>query len=260
MLRIGNTIVEQNHFPDHSLLMKVTSEVINQQPIIVWNYENDAELFSLICLKKWFKDIPLDLYMPYCPHARQDRVKKIEDIFTLKYFCEIINSLDFKNVLIEDPHSNVCVALLNNVVVINAKQHIEKVIETIDNKDLIICYPDEGAVKRYSNLIEKPYTFGVKRRNWEDGSILGLDLINAEDIKEKDILIVDDICSKGGTFYHTAKALKEAGAGKVYLYVTHCEPTIFEGELLKENLIEHIYTTNSIFPSDLTNEKITIIE
>ena len=88
----------------------------------------------------------------------------------------------------------------------------------------------------------------------------GLDLMGEVDmIAGRNVLIIDDICSKGGTFYHSAKRLKEAGAANIYLYVTHCESTIYEGELLKEDsLIKHIFTTNSLLTAP--NEKMTIVE
>ena len=63
----------------------------------------------------------------------------------------------------------------------------------------------------------------------------------------KDILIVDDICSYGGTFLHSAKKLKEFGANKIYLYVSHCENSILKGQLMSSGLIERVFTTNSIF-------------
>ena len=76
--------------------------------------------------------------------------------------------------------------------------------------------------------------------------------------KEKfNALIIDDICSYGGTFYYSAKKLKELGADKIYLYVTHCENNILNGELLKDNLIEKVFTTESIFTE--SNKKIEII-
>ena len=62
-----------------------------------------------------------------------------------------------------------------------------------------------------------------------------------------DVLIVDDICSKGGTFYHSAKKLKALGAKNIYLYITHCENTILEGDLINSGLIKEIYTTDTIF-------------
>jgi ribose-phosphate pyrophosphokinase len=259
MLRIGDIVIDQGRFPDNSLLMKMPTDLADQKQVITWNYEDDSELFALICLRKYFGSVPLVLYMPYCPHARQDRVKNSEDVFTLKYFCEIINDLDFLNVVIEDPHSSVCTALLDNVVIIEPKMHIDNVLAAIDNEDIVMCYPDEGAMKRYSGMVNKPYAFGVKKRDWATGEILGLDLINSDTVKGKDVLIVDDICSRGGTFYHTAKALKDAGAEKIYLYVTHCEMTIFNGEVLTSGLIDHVYTTNSIFPGNATSDKISII-
>jgi ribose-phosphate pyrophosphokinase len=204
--------------------------------------------------------------MPYLPNARQDRVKNPEDVFTLKYFCEVINSLEFDTVFVTDVHSNVGLALLDRVREIKPWDYIEKTIQEIydnylpDDDTLMLFYPDEGAMKRYSGEMGMPFAFGVKRRNWETGAIEGLDLMGSvEDIKGKNILVIDDICSKGGTFYHSAKRLKEAGAANIYLYVTHCENTIYEGELLKEDsLIKHIFTTNSLLTAP--NEKITIIK
>ena len=114
-------------------------------------------------------------------------------------------------------------------------------------------------MKRYSGLVSKPYAFGIKKRNWETGKIEGLDVAGSVDkIAGKDILIVDDICSRGGTFYHSAKKLKELGANKIYLYVTHCENTILEGDLLTSGLIEKVYTTNSIFTKE--HEMIEVFE
>ena len=84
-----------------------------------------------------------------------------------------------------------------------------------------------------------------------------MDVISQEDIKGKNILIVDDICSRGGTFYHSAKKLKELGANKIYLYISHCENTILEGDLLTSGLIEKVFTTNSIFTKK--HEKIEVL-
>ncbi len=48
------------------------------------------------------------------------------------------------------------------------------------------------------------------------------------------------------------------GAGEIYLVVTHCENTIFEGKLLDSDLITGIYTTNSILSKD--HKKIKVYE
>ena len=125
----------------------------------------------------------------------------------------------------------------------------------------MMFYPDAGSMKRYSSAVHLPYAFGIKNRDWETGEIKGLDLSGEIDqLPGKDILIVDDICSRGGTFYYSAKKLKEAGVGKIYLYITHCENTIYEGELLKNNgLVEKIYTTDTIL-TNLESPKIELVE
>ena len=133
-------------------------------------------------------------------------------------------------------------------LVAEQKQQLQKVLEKIGVENILMFYPDEGAMKRYSSMFDCPYAFGIKKRDWATGQIQGLEVSGQKELVEgSTILIVDDICSKGGTFYHSAKALKELGAGKIYLYISHCENTIFEGEILKDDLIERVFTTNSIF-------------
>ena len=129
-------------------------------------------------------------------------------------------------------------------------------------KTLVAFYPDEGSMKRYSGMINMPYAFGIKKRDWETGKIQGLDIINGDLVKGKNVLIIDDICSRGGTFLHSAKALKEAGANRIFLYVTHAEKTMVEGEMYNNpDLVERIYTTDSIFNIEWDNRnKVTIID
>ena len=113
---------------------------------------------------------------------------------------------------------------------------------------MLMFYPDEGAMKRYSGMIDVPFAFGIKKREWKTGQIKGLDVSGEIDrVSGSKILIVDDICSRGGTFYHSAKRLKELNASDIYLYVSHCENTILEGDILDSGLIRKVYTTDSIF-------------
>ena len=259
MIKVEGIEIHPDRFPDRTLLLKLSNEIISacegtDDIVIDWFYENDAELFTLICVKRYidehFYEVSIHLNMPYIPHARMDRVKNDEDVFTLKYFCEVINSLNFTTVWVRDAHSNVSLALLNNVKEEPASSYVMKAIMESDAE--VLFFPDEGAMKRYSGSFQMPYAFGMKKRDWATGQILGLDIINAEAVKDKNVLIVDDICSKGGTFYHSAKALKAAGAKSVSLYITHCESSITVGDLAaSDGLVDHVYTTKSIFPEKL---------
>lgn len=69
--------VSQDRFPDGTLHMTAPKDSLfkNSNVDIYWKYNNDAELFSLICLRKHYADCKnVTLYMPYCPHARMENV------------------------------------------------------------------------------------------------------------------------------------------------------------------------------------------
>lgn len=268
MIKVNGIEVKQNNFPDKTLLLKISDTILQKcndmnYIQINWLYENDAELFTLICIKRYIDENlyyhrAIHLIMPYIPHARMDRVKNDEDVFTLKYFCEIINSLHFTSVEVRDAHSNVSLALLNNVFEEPIEEYIQDAINQSGAEALF--FPDEGAMKRYADLFkDMPYAFGMKKRDWKTGQIQGLDLVNPENIVGKKVLVVDDICSRGGTFYHSAKALHKAGAAEVNLYITHCEDTIHQGDLREKDLINQIYTTDSILRQTYWFDKINFL-
>lgn len=220
---------------------------------ISWFYESMEELFYLQLIVKYLKEKgfkKLTLYMPYCPNARMDRAETENDILVMKYFGQIINSLNFKAVTILDPHSATVENVIDNIYIQGPFWFIQKALEDIGNIDLLF-YPDYGSESRYSPIqedLDLPYLSGYKQRDWKTGKIEKLQILgDTSSIKGKNILIVDDICSKGGTFLYAAKALKEYGAADIYLYVTHCENTILQGEMIKSGLIKKIYTTNSIY-------------
>ena len=256
MIRINKNDVSVNKFPDGTLLLKekIPGECGEKKPkaVITWLFENNEELVTLIYLAGHLRAhgiTELSLDMPYIPNARQDRVKTEEDVFTLKYFAQVINWLSFDSVTVLDPHSPVSEALIDRIRVKTPETFVRKAIDRIGGEEnLTMFYPDEGACKRYSGMFRLPYAFGIKNRDWETGDIKGLAVSGMTDcIRDRKILIMDDISSRGGTFYFSAKRLKELGAKEIYLYISHCENTILEGEVLTSGLIQKVFTTNSIF-------------
>lgn len=253
--------IKPDKFPDGTQLIRVDLSQLNNT-LITWAYESEQELVTLIYLVKYvreyYKNGYIGLYMPYIPNARFDRVNNPDEVFTLKYFAEIINSLNFNRVFVLDAHSNVSLALINRVEQVSVKPFINTAISEF--KPDVLLMPDEGAHKRYSKLSALPSTFGIKTRDWRTGDIKDYFLAEPELVKGKRVLIVDDISSKGGTFYYASKLLKENGAMDVGLYVTHCEKTITEGKLLDENSnIEKIYTADPLW-HDKSNDKLNKIE
>ena len=225
------------------------------------HFENDEDLMHLIFLKGHLDDLNIkcNLIIPYLPYSRMDRTEGIT-VFTLKHLCKLINALKFESVTIYEPHSEVSTALLDRVKVVDMSQALaEKLLKELNNgeEDVCLVYPDAGAAKRYDKKIScGNILIANKERDFKTGHIKKLQMLGDMEGKSFKAIIVDDLCSKGGTFKLTASKLKEMGATEIYLVVTHCENTIFQGDLLGDDLIKEIHTTNSILSKE--HEKIKV--
>ena len=272
MLKINEILIELNNYPDGTLLIKDDVRINGNNITITWKYESDSELFALICLTKHLKNKKhtVNLQMFYCPNSRMDRVKNPEDVFTLKYFAEIINSLGFNRVEILDPHSNVTPALLNNVIINDGTKYIGAALKYIwkyYNIDPIYYFPDYSAMKKYTAILDdSPCIYGNKKRDWDTGKILGIDIVNDYniDLNGKTVLMIDDIVSYGGSMKYGADKLKELGVEKIFAYATHTENSVLDrnkGTLIKslENgIVEKLFTTDSLFSGK--HEKIEVFK
>lgn len=262
MIKVNNAMVKLDKFPDGTFNIKGDPSLNDGAVLISWHYHDDAEFMAVAFLTKYYQAHGNDviLYLPYVPNARMDRVEDAHDVFTMKYFGEMINSLNFAKVYVLDVHSSVAIAVIKNCCILNNTKMFNAVVGKItemENGSIpLIFFPDEGAMKRYSKGLRIPFAFGMKKRDWSTGQILDYEVhgIAEEEIKGKNVLIRDDICSKGGTFYHAAKKLKEMGAANIYLMVSHCENNIHKGEfgeekvnLLATGLVKKVFTTDSIY-------------
>ena len=265
MIYLNDEKVEVKKFPNGESLINSDTLNIKKDELnkIKFKFESDDDITHLIFLKGHLDELrtKCSLEILYMPYSRMDRTEGMT-VFTLKYLCRLINSLEFEEVLIYEPHSDVRVALLDRVKVINmTKVLTEKLLNEIsgNKEDLYIVYPDAGAAKRYGKQIKYDKVLTAnKERDFKTGFINKLE-INGE-IKEKEFkaVIADDLCSRGGTFILTAEKLKEMGATEIYLVVTHCEDTIFDGDILTNDLITKVYTTNSILSKE--HEKLDIMK
>lgn len=249
MVFLNGTKVTPKYFTDGSLDIKIDYLLLRlgEKNTIEWRYDNNEELIVVYFLARHLQTkgiTDIDLLMPYIPYARKDRAQREIDVFSLKYFSEIINSLAFTQVIVLDPHSIVSEALIDRIRCITPEQHVQAVLNEIGD-DTLMFYPDEGAVKRYADKIGKAYIYGMKTRDKTSRVIKSLRIEgDVEDIKEKNILMVDDICASGGTLSKAGKQLLEMGAKNLYVYVSHCENTVIGRELL--DVITALYTTDSI--------------
>lgn len=189
----------------------------------------------------------ISLYVPYFLGARSDRaffsisVNYLRDIIS-----PIINSLNFEEVIVLDPHSNVLEACINNFRNDTETYYtfIQKAMKSCTKLPVLIA-PDEGASKKVYNLakmFDVKYITCSKKRDVRTGRIT--EIIVPKIDKGEELLVVDDICDGGATFIELAKELDETSPANLRLAVTH---GIFsKGIGVVEKYYNAIYTTNSV--------------
>lgn len=237
---------------------------------LYFKYEGDGDLLHLKFLKDFLDEqgVKTHLIMPYFPYSRMDR-KEEARLFTLKSVAGLINGLNFASVTVWEPHSDVCVALLDRVRVVNKTRELalaamrdildkgldasdEEILAAAAKQNIYLVYPDAGAAKRYSKQFAYDRVLEChKERDFITGGIKSLKIAGPSAIDCSAAIIVDDLCSKGGTFLLTASALKETyQVEHIYLTVTHTEDNVFNGSLLTTDLIDRVYTTDSILSGE----------
>lgn len=231
--------------------------------VIEFKFKSNDDLINLLLLtdairRRWpLPDTSIELYLPYLPYARQDRVCNPGESLSVKVIADLINSQGYSRVTCKDLHSDVSAALIQRL------DHIE----IFDKKDVtgcahwiakfcdnaILVSPDAGSNKKVFNFAKvhgfRDVVRADKIRNVATGEILETKVFS-EHVGNRDFLIMDDICDGGRTFVELAKALRPLTTGKIYLYVTHGLFTKGYDELKQH--FDRIYTANLMGePNDL---------
>lgn len=264
MIKLNGAILDFKTFPNGETRVD-GGQILHALRDSGWNhigfkYENDSDLIKLMFLKRFLdnteaRNTKIILDIAYMPYSRMDRVEG-ESVFTLKYVSEFINSLKFDEVDIFEPHSDVTCALVDKSIAhYPTIELLRQVVHKVGfNKDVdYLFFPDAGAQKRYSKVEGYKQIVGYKDRDFATGRIKSLDVVGLKgDLSESKVVIIDDLCSYGGTFDLSATKLKELGAQEIYLIVAHCEKVVRQGKLLHpDHPITKIFTTNSIIDDNV---------
>lgn len=238
--------------------------------------DNIIELLQLVETLNYTGWNNLELTIPYCDYSRQDRRCNPGEAFSLKVFANLINSCNFTSVTTYDNHSDVATALINNCnnrhvkdLLIKGNNLIKRVDRPNQKYETLISdvygyfvSPDAGANKKVFDCSKRfniPMIRADKVRDTATGAILETQVYaTPEQLKNKTVLIIDDICQGGRTFEELAKALKAIEPTvTVHLYCTH--GFFNKGfNAMKEAGISKFITTDSV-PQVHTCNELTIV-
>lgn len=235
------------------------------------NATSDAIMDAILCgnaLDEYFGGgIDIELYMPYYPYSRQDRVCQIGESNSFNVIQRMLNSVQcFSKITTVDIHNpKVLNRWTENLNPLD-KPYIDAYdcLKCMDITDFIdssytVVVPDKGAGQRSEEAKEKiqskSIVFFDKKR--ENGNIMVTPKteVDADILKNRNkFVIFDDICDGGGTFINIAKVIKEYNSDcELVLVVSH---GIFSKglEVLKP-YFKNVYVSNTPYNVERLSEK-----
>lgn len=204
---------------------------------------NIMELLIMIDAFKRASAGRITAVIPYYGYARQDRKAKARDPITAKLVANLITAAGADRVLTMDLHAaqiqgyfDIPLDHLHGGPIL--AEHFKKK----NIQDLVVVSPDLGSVGRartFAEQLDAPLAIIDKRRPKANVSEV-MNIIG--DVKDKNVILIDDMIDTAGTLVNGAEALKKFGAKEVYSCCTHpvlSGPAIdrIEKSMLKEVVV-----------------------
>lgn len=225
---LGNSQV--GSFSDGEIFVNINETVRGSDVFVVQSTSNPVNdnLMELLIMIDAFKRASagrITAVIPYFGYARQDRKAKARDPISSKLVADLIAKAGADRVLTMDLHApqiqgffDIPVDHLLGVPVLAKyfKNEFKNILS-----DTVVVSPDLGSVTRARNFAQRldvPIAIIDKRRPKANVSEV-MNIIG--DIKDKNVILVDDMIDTAGTIVHGAEALKERGAKSVYACCTH---------------------------------------
>jgi len=209
--------------------------------------ENLMELLIAIDTLKRSSATRITAVIPYFGYARQDRKHKPRVPITSKLVADLLEKAGVSRILTMDLHANQIQGFFDIPV-----DHLYSsaifigFIRSLNIPDLCVVAPDVGGAERaraYSKRLDAPLAIVDKRREQANESEV-MNIVG--NVKNKNVLIVDDIIDTAGTIVKTAEALMTKGARSIRTAITHgvlSGPAI---DRINQSHIEKVYITNTI--------------
>jgi len=222
---------------------------------------NLLELLIMIDAARRASAMRITAVIPYFGYARQDRKDQPRVAITAKLVANLLTTAGADRVLSMDMHAPQIQGFFDipldhlYAVGIFADYFNKKQID-----DPVVVSPDIGGIRRaraYAKRLNAPIAMIDKRRPKQNVAEV-MHLIG--EVKDRNVILFDDICDTGGTLTAAANYLKEKGAREIYAGCTHPILSADAPQKILESAITELVVTDTIYlPPEKRNEKITIL-
>jgi len=223
--------------------------------------ENLMELLIMLDALRRASAQRITAVIPYFGYARQDRKDQPRVPITAKLVANILDGAGANRILTLDLHAGQIQGFfdipLDHLYGINV---FVNYFRRKKIKDLVVVSPDVGGIKMaraYAKRFRAGLAIVDKRRNSPESTevmhILG-------EVKDKNVIMVDDIISTGSSIVEAARAIKKAGAKKIFAAITHGILSKDAVSKINKSTIDSLVITDSIpLASSKRSKKIKVI-
>ena len=263
-VELGDAVVSR--FSDGEISVNINESVRGVDAFIIQSTCSpvNRHLMEMLIMIDAFKRASagrITAVIPYYGYARQDRKAKARDPITAKLVANLLTAAGADRILTMDLHANQIQGyfdipvdhLLGGRILV---EHFEK----MNIEDLVIVSPDHGSVARartFAQYLDAPIAIVDKRRPKNNVSEV-MNIIG--DVRDKNLIILDDMIDTAGTLCNAAEALKKFGAKNIYACCTH---PVLSGPAIerisKSDLTEVIVLDTIPLPEDKKIDKIKVL-
>ena len=224
----GRDIVE---FPNENLFVKLHSSVRGQDVYVIQHtaapvHRNLMELLILLQTLRMDSAARITAVAPYICYGRSDKKDQPRVPISSRLVADMIQIAGADRYITLDPHAyqiqgffsvpgDVLNAsqILNNYVLENLRSYLkDPVVVTVD-----LGYAKTG--RNFATRIDTPIAFIEKRRVANDAKAEALTIIG--EVKDRDVVLVDDEIDTGRSIVQAVNLLKENGAQRIYIAFVH---------------------------------------
>ena len=244
--------VDTRTFPDgeskitfrHNLKKSVVLVVQSTYPPV------DTNLLQILSIISEVKKISSKIYaiMPYMGYARQDRQFLNGEIATMSVVAKMLQAAGAKKAIVVDIHSKTALRHFKIPTEnVSAIPELAKYLKKLKLKNPVIVSPDTGGslrAKKFADILKSDFITLKKSRNRKTGKVSIQS--TKTDVKGKDLIIVDDIISTGGSVVKATQFLKKQKCKRVFVVCTHGLLVGDAEKNIKKAGVTQIISTNTI--------------
>jgi len=247
---LGKCVLDR--FSDGEIHFYIDENVRGEDVFVIQSgsYETNFHLMELFLMIDAFKRASagrITAVIPYYCYARQDWKDRPRVPISARLVADLLESAGTDRVLTMDLHSPQIQGFfsipVDNLMAAPVLAHY---IQSLNLEDLVIVSPDAGGVGRarlFSKRMEATLAIIDKRRPAPSVAKV-LHVIG--DVKNRDVVILDDMVDTGGTLVKSVEALKKKGAKRIFAACSHPVLSGSALERIENSDLEKLIVTNTI--------------